>query len=104
MAVIHTLREGGDWSPNKLFSALWASFWSRAHPLDPPLSVVAVKSVVAIRASTTHTTVTRATALSGGFRGGARVACPPLFFDQNEARRAKKNFFGDCAPVISGYR
>ena len=86
MAVIHTLREGGgDWSPNKLFSALWASFWSkskggqapRAHPLDPPLSVVAVKSVVAIRASTTHTTVTRATALSGGFRGGARVAAPP---------------------------
>ena len=81
----HPERRGGDWSPNKLFSALWASFCSKskgggAGPPDPPLSVVAVKSVVAIRASTTHTTVTRATALSGGFRGGARVACPPLIF------------------------
>ena len=23
---------------------------------------------------------------------------PPLFFDQNEARGAEKNFFGDCPP------
>ena len=31
---------------------------------------------------------------SGGSRGGARGAPgPPLFFDQNEARRAEKNFF-----------
>ena len=27
---------------------------------------------------------------------------PPLFFDQNEARRTEKNFFGDRAPLISG--
>ena len=27
--------------------------------------------------------------------GGPR---PPLFFDQNEARRAEKNFFADRAP------
>ena len=41
----------------------------------------------------------------GGSRGGARGARPPhptLFFDQNEARRAKKNSFGDRPPLISG--
>ena len=112
MAVIHTLREGGDWSPNKLFSALWASFWSkskggggqapRAHPLDPPLSVVAVKSVVAIRASTTHTTVTRATALSGGFRGGARVACPPYFSTKMRPEGPKKIVLETALPLSQG--
>ena len=43
---------------------------------------------------------------SGESREGARGARPPLFFDQNEARRAEKNFFGDRAPppppLISG--
>ena len=41
----------------------------------------------------------------GGSRGGARGARPPhptLFFDQNEARRAKKNSFGDRPPLVSG--
>ena len=41
----------------------------------------------------------------GGSRGGARGARPPhptLFFDQNEARRVKKNSFGDRPPLISG--
>ena len=31
---------------------------------------------------------------------GARV--PPLFFDQNDARRAEKNICGDWPPLISG--
>ena len=30
---------------------------------------------------------------SGGSRGGARGGCPPLFFDQTEARRAEKVLF-----------
>ena len=34
----------------------------------------------------------------GGSRGGAWGPGPPLFFDQNEARRAGKNFFGDQVP------
>ena len=32
---------------------------------------------------------------SGGSRGGAQGACPPLFLDQTEAQRAGKKFFGD---------
>ena len=89
---------------------LWASFWSkskggqapRAHPLDPPLSVVAVKSVIAIRASTTHTTVTRATALSGGFRGGARVAGPPPpYFSTKMRPEGPKKIFLETAPPLS---
>ena len=32
---------------------------------------------------------------SGGSRGGARVAPPPLFLDQTEARRAEKMFLGE---------
>ena len=36
---------------------------------------------------------------SGGSRGGAR---PSLFFDQNEARRAEKNFFGHGVPLSEG--
>ena len=41
---------------------------------------------------------------SGGSRGGARGAPgPPLFFDQNEARRAEKNFLETAPPpLISG--
>ena len=35
---------------------------------------------------------------SGGSRGGARRAPPPLFFNQNEAQRAEKKFFGDFPP------
>ena len=31
-------------------------------------------------------------------QGRGPGACPPLFFDQNEARGAEKNFFGDCPP------
>ena len=31
--------------------------------------------------------------VSGGSRGGARGARPPLFLDQTEARRTEKNFF-----------
>ena len=41
----------------------------------------------------------------GGSRGGAWGARPPhptLFFDQNEAWRAKKNSFADRPPLISG--
>ena len=38
---------------------------------------------------------------SGGSRGGVRGARSPLFFDQNEARRAEKNFFWDRAPSLS---
>ena len=39
---------------------------------------------------------------SGGSRGGARGARPPppLFLDQTGARRAEKNFFGDCSPAL----
>ena len=40
---------------------------------------------------------------SGGSRGGARGGRPPaLFLNQTEARRAKKIFFGDWVPLISG--
>ena len=31
-------------------------------------------------------------------RRGSRAPPPPLFFDQNEAQRAKKKFFGDRSP------
>ena len=37
---------------------------------------------------------------SGGFRGGARGARPPLFLDQTEAQRGEKIFLGDRAPRI----
>ena len=38
---------------------------------------------------------------SGRSRGGARGAqAPPLFLDQTEARRAKKNFFEDHPPYL----
>ena len=30
-----------------------------------------------------------------------RIQAPPWFFDQKEARRAKKFFFGDRAPPLS---
>ena len=37
------------------------------------------------------------------FSGGSREGPgPPLFFDQNEARRAEKNFFADRAPPYLG--
>ena len=62
---------------------------------------MAVKSVVAIRASTTHTTVTRATALSGGFRGGARVACPPPYFSTKMRPEGPKKIFLETAPPLS---
>ena len=92
----HPERRGGTGLQTNFFPPFGPHFARKvrggAGPPDPPLSVVAVKSVVAIRASTTHTTVTRATALSGGFRGGARVACPPPLI------------FRDCAPLISGSR
>ena len=36
---------------------------------------------------------------SGGSTGGAQgTRAPPLFLDQNEARRAEKNFFEAAAP------
>ena len=35
---------------------------------------------------------------SGGSRGGARGARPPLFFDQNETRRSEKNFLETPPP------
>ena len=35
--------------------------------------------------------------ISGRSRGGVR---PPLSFDQNEARRAEKNFLGDRPPPL----
>ena len=39
---------------------------------------------------------------SGGSRGGARVALVSLLFlDQTEARRAKKQFFFETAPLLS---
>ena len=38
--------------------------------------------------------------VSGGSRGGARGARPPLFLDQTEARRTEKNVF-DPPPLIS---
>ena len=37
--------------------------------------------------------------VSGGSRGGARGARPPLFLDQTEARRTEKNVFDP--PLIS---
>ena len=36
---------------------------------------------------------------SGGSRGGARGAAPPLVLDQTEALRAEKNFFPDHPPL-----
>ena len=39
--------------------------------------------------------------VSGGSRGGARGARPPLFLDQTEARRTEKNFFEPPPPLIS---
>ena len=38
----------------------------------------------------------------GGSRGGARGGAPSLFFDKNEAWRAKKNCFGDRPPLSQG--
>ena len=38
---------------------------------------------------------------SGGSRGSARGARPPLFLYKTEARRAEKSFFGDRAPSLS---
>ena len=38
----------------------------------------------------------------GGSRGGAWGPGPPLFFDQNEARRAGKIFLETGYPLISG--
>ena len=38
---------------------------------------------------------------SGGSRGGARGARPPLFFDQNETRRSEKNFLETAPPPLS---
>ena len=38
---------------------------------------------------------------SGGSRGGARGPGPPLFLDQNEARRAEKNVFSRPGPPLS---
>ena len=40
--------------------------------------------------------------ISGGSRGGAWGAqVPPLFLDENEVRRAEKNFFGRPSPPLS---
>ena len=40
--------------------------------------------------------------ISGGSRGEARGAqVPPLFLDENEVRRAEKNFFGRPSPPLS---
>ena len=36
--------------------------------------------------------------VSGGSRGGARGARPPLFLDQTEARRTEKNVFDPPPP------
>ena len=36
--------------------------------------------------------------VSGGSRGGARGARPPLFLDQTEARRTEKKFFEPPPP------
>ena len=41
--------------------------------------------------------------VSGGSRGGARGARPPLFLDQTEARRTEKNFFEPPLISWSGY-
>ena len=38
---------------------------------------------------------------SGRSRGGARGGWPPLLFDQTEAQRAEKNYFGDSPPALS---
>ena len=43
----------------------------------------------------------RVCGLSGGSRGGARGAQPPLFLDQNEAQRAEKNLFEAGVPPLS---
>ena len=40
--------------------------------------------------------------VSGGSRGGARGARPPLFLDQTEARRTEKNFFEPPPPLSHG--
>ena len=45
--------------------------------------------------------VVKAIILSGGSRGGARGGHPPLCFDQTEARKAEKIFFGDRTPPLS---
>ena len=37
---------------------------------------------------------------SGGSRGGALGGRPPFFLAQTEARRAKKNLFGDRPPYL----
>ena len=39
--------------------------------------------------------------VSGGSRGGARGARPPLFLDQTEARRTEKNVFAPPPPPLS---
>ena len=40
--------------------------------------------------------------VSGGSRGGARGARPPLFLDQTEARRTEKKFFEPPPPISHG--
>ena len=40
--------------------------------------------------------------VSGGSRGGARGARPPLFLDQTEARRTEKNVFDPPPPLFEG--
>ena len=40
--------------------------------------------------------------VSGGSRGGARGARPPLFLDQTEARRTEKKFFDPPPPISHG--
>ena len=40
--------------------------------------------------------------VSGGSRGGARGARPPLFLDQTEARRTEKNVFDPPPPLSHG--
>ena len=37
---------------------------------------------------------------SGGSKGGGGARALPLFLDQNEVRRAQKNFLGDRAPPL----
>ena len=43
----------------------------------------------------------RGFSLAWRIQGGARGAAPPLFLDQNEARRAEKNFL-EAAPLSQG--
>ena len=102
----HPERRGGTGLQTNFFPPFGPHFARKVRggpgPPDPPLSVVAVKSVVAIRTSTTHTTVTRATALSGGFRGGARVACPPPpYFSTKMRPEGPKKIFLETAPPLS---